>query len=386
MRRRLLSVLLVSLLLHAALLLLLWRMPITPRAPGRSADQAPVDFEIAYLEPRAPSKPDVEPVAPPVRRSPPKTISQVPPPRPPADPTATPAQPPVPPVDRPVSKPSPPSLDPGDSALGLPVPPGNGGTSGKTLRPEDPSLSESVRRAEEEHRVEQRVQAWAQDAAAESRAQRGLPHPYVRQVGEAMRNALDTAKGGTPAALGAPDALQFLFNRYMSAAPDYGKTGTSSVTVPGPSPHQTEKQKELFGNDALWLQGMTQAAETLQNLTNGEPLLSLTLELRQSANGKLLSHQIVQGSSSPRFDAFVLRVVPEALARLGPVPQEALRGRDELRSVWRVEGWPRLPKKVEKFAHLFGTPAMMGIPADPVLQQLAASQPFAFRPRLLRAY
>jgi hypothetical protein len=271
--------------------------------------------------------------------------------------------------------------------VGVPAPPQEA-PGGSTLRPDDPSLSEWARRAEEEHRVKERVERWTEDAAAESRAQRGLPHPYLTQVGEKLRASLDAAPGGTPQALGAPDTLEFLFNQYKGAAEEYGKTGKNSVTVPGLSPRQTERQKELFGNEreSLWLRGMTQAAETIQNMSHGTPLLSLTLELRQAPNGRLLSQRVVQRSSSSKFDAFVLRVVPEALAQLGPVPEPALRGRDELKSVWRIEGWPRLPKNVERWTTLLGTPGGFGVPADPFLKEMAASQHFAFRPRLLRAY
>jgi hypothetical protein len=386
MRRRDLAIaLVVSLLLHAVLILLVWREPVTRRAPVERAGQAPVEIEIAQLAPPKPT-PEKPSATPPARGEAERKRAEVPSREKKEIGTATPpAIPSAPPPEEKGMETARPPLGPRDSVLGVPAPPGEA-PGGTTVRPGDPSLSESARRTEEEARVKERVDAWAEDAAAESRAQRGLPHPYLVQLGEALRATLDSAPGGTPAALGAPDAAAFLLNSYLNAAQEYGKTGKSDVTVPGPSPHQTEKQKELFGDDAQWLRAYTQAAETIQNMSNGAPLLSLTLELRQTPNGRLLSQKIVQRSSSAKFDAFVLRVVPEALARLGPVPEPALRGRDELKSVWRIDGWPRLPKNVERWTSLIGTPAAMGIPADPLLKQLAASQHFAFRPRLLRAY
>jgi hypothetical protein len=259
---------------------------------------------------------------------------------------------------------------------------------GTTIHPGDPSLSEWAKRAEEEVRVKGRVDGWADDAVAEARAQRGLPHPYLTEVGEALRGGLNSADGGTPAALGAPQALEFLFNRYRNAAEQYAKTGDPGAIPSGLAPRQTEKQKELFGNEpgSNWTRAMTQSADTLQNLANGGPLLALTLELRQRPSGEILSGKLIQSSRSAKFDAFVLRVVPEALAGLGPVPGEALRGRSELRSVWQIQGWARLPKNVERAMTLLGAPAVQGIPFDVLSKQLGAHEQFDFRARLLRAY
>jgi hypothetical protein len=385
MRRRNLAIaLVVSLLLHAVLILLVWRVPVTRRVPVERAGQAPVEIEIAQLPPPKPT-PEKPSATPPARGERERKRAEVPSSQKGTGTATPPAVPSAPPPGEKGVEAARPSLVPRDSALGVPAPPGDA-PGGRTVRPDDPSLSELAQRTEEELTVKERLDALAEDAIAESRAQRGLPHPYLVQVGEALRATLDSAPGGTPAALGAPDAAAFLLNSYLNAAQEYARTGKAGVTVPGPSPHQTEKQREIFGDAAQWVRAYTQSAETIQNLSYGAPLLSLTLELRQTTNGRLLSQKIVQRSSSASFDAFVLRVVPQALAKLGPVPEPALRGRDELKSVWRIEGWPRLPKKVERLTTLFGTPGAMGIPADPLLKELAASQHFAFRPRLLRAY
>src|SRR5919106_6029099 len=297
MRRRNLAIaLVVSVLLHAVLLALVWRSPPAPRVPTETEQPAPVEIEIAEAPPLPRTEtPEHRAPVPPARREPARKRAEKP---------SQPATPSLP--DRPEKtvEPAPPSLDPSDSVAGVPVqPPDKPG--GSTVRPDDPSLSEWAQRAEEEHRVKERVEGWAEDAAAESRAQRGLPHPYLTRVGEKLRAALDAAPGGTPQALGAPDTLEYLFNQYKGAAEEFGKSGTSTVTVPGPSPRQTERQKELFGSEseARWLRGMTQSAETIQNLSNGTPLLSLTLELRQAPNGPLLSQRVVQRSSSSKFAA-----------------------------------------------------------------------------------
>jgi hypothetical protein len=128
------------------------------------------------------------------------------------------------------------------------------------------------------------------------------------------------------------------------------------------------------------------ARTRVQNLANGAPLLALTLELRQRPSGQIPSGKVIESSRSAKFDAFVLRVVPEALAGLGPAPGEALHGRSELRSVWRIEGWARLPKNMERAMELLGTPGAMGIPMDVLGKQQAAHEQFDFRALLLRAY
>ena len=261
--------------------------------------------------------------------------------------------------------------------------------AGKTLYPDDPSLSPRAKRAEEEIRVKDRVDGWADDAAAEARVQRGLPHPYLTEVGDALRGGLNSAEGGTPAALGGPRALELLVNRYRNAAQQYARTGNpGDVIPPGLAPRQTEKQNELFGNEggSTWTRAFTQSADTLQLLSHGAPLLALTLELRQRPSGQILSERVIEPSGSAKFDAFVMRVVPLALSGLGAVPHEALHGRSELRSVWRIQGWARLPRKLERAMTLFGAPAVEGIPLDVLTPQLAAHEQFDFRARLLRAY
>jgi hypothetical protein len=394
-RRNLVAAFALSFLLHALLATVLWWSVRPRRRPELTAvHRPPLEIQIIQLPAEKPklvtekqtAKQESATRLPKRRPIPAPTLDAPPPLQPQAErPTGHDA-----PIQRAEEGGTPRALSllPRDRVEELDSPSGED-QRGRTISPDDPSLSGWVKRAEEELRVKQRVDGFAGDAAAEARAQRGLPHPYLTQVREALRGGLNAADGGTPAALGAHQAVEFLFNQYRSAAEQYGKTGGDpGVIQPGLAPRQTEKQKELFGNEpqSEWTRAITQSADTIQNLAYGAPLLAVTLELRQDPSGRMLSERIVEKSASAKFDAFVLRVVPAALAGLGAVPEDARRGGAELRSVWRIQGWARLPKNLERTMTMFGAPAVQGIPMDVIAKQRAAHEQFDFRARLLRAY
>ncbi len=350
--RRLPSALLVSLLLHAVLALLAWRF--AGRDGPRSAT-APRPVSIELVEPSPSPRP--------VPRAPPAVTQKAPPPRTPTkkaqrEPSTPLASAPpggstAPAPDAPVREPPlrPRLLPELPLSAGLPVARGEP-SRGLTLRPGDPELSAEVQRLEGEKRVKDRVEGWAHDALAEARAGTG-GHPYFGEVGAALRSALTHAEGGTPAQFGVPDELERMGQRYGQAMSDYAKTGNPGLAPPGQAPTQGEKQRQLFGEDAKFLQALTQGAQLAQDLRTGKPLLSLTFELRQRSDGHFRHGSILQGSGSPRFDAFVLRVVPGAMEQLGPPPDAVLHGRDEVRSVWRIDGWPAASAREFDFrAHL----------------------------------
>jgi hypothetical protein len=254
---------------------------------------------------------------------------------------------------------------------------------GRTIRPGDPELSAEVQRLEAEKRVKERVDGWANDGLAVARAEGG-GHPYFGEVGNALRSALQHAEGGKPAQLGVGGELERMSERYGEAAADYARTGNPGFAPPGKAPTQGEKQRELFGNDAQFVQALTQAAQLAQDLQTGKPLLTLTFELRQGGDGHYRDGNILKGSGNPRFDAFVLRVVPGAMAQLGPPPDLVLRGRDEVRSVWRIDGWPAYSTREST---LLPTPGAFGLPVDGARKQLRhEALEFDFRAHLLRAY
>lgn len=384
--RRFLPALLLSLLLHGAAWLLLVAGPRTPHAQVR--DEPPIQVTIVDIAPPPPpaqvgAAPKI-PIVPKKRAAgaatrstngsggTPHSVNVPSPPAAPAEGSALASG----------DGPKPLILLPRGASEAVPSEP----SRGRTIHPDDPELSEWVRLAEEEMRVHARVDEWADDAAAEGRAQHGVPHPYAGEVGLALRSGLAGADGGTPGELGGANPAEFMFNRWRRGAEDYARSGNPNVAPSGINPRHSEQLKRIFGDEALGLRLRAQAAETLMDLGHGAPLLSLTLELRQGPDGSVRSQRVVEESGSALFDQFVLRVVPEAVRAAGPPPEELLKGRTELRSLWRIEGWSRLPGKLDDLFSLLGSPAVRGVPLEPLIRQLGAQEQFEFRTRLLRLY
>ncbi len=383
-----------SLALHGALFAWLVSRPPLPRPERPAREASRIEVEVSFVEPRPEPAPDIQ--RPPLRRPPLRREVPTPPPQPEevatADARAGETDVPHAPSAQPRELTRGPTLTPSLEILGGGTEgPGEGGVAlrGRTFRAGegDPYGSEAARREEERFRVHGRVDGWAKDSLAEARAQRGLPHPYIGGVGEALREGLGRAEGGTPAALGAAGAAEFMLRRYADAAAEYTRTGNPGISTPGLAERQSERLKSQFGGEAKFVQALTQAGETSLDLAYGKPLLALTLELRLSRDGKPVSAPaLLQRSGSDAFDAFVLRVIPGALAELGPVPEDALRGQEELRSVWLIEGWASLPPKLNDAMLMYGVPGMMGIGGDVLLKEIASSEQFDFRAKLLRVY
>ena len=273
------------------------------------------------------------------------------------------------------------SLAPGGDFAALP-------SRGHTVYPDDPSLSPEALRAEEEHRVGARVGGWTEDTLAEARAQRGLPHPYFSGVGEAARAGLEREARAQKVGATLIQAAAAFGQRYAEAVESYGKGGNPDLGPPGIAPRLSERTAERFGNEpgAMPLRALVQATELQSDLRHGRPLISLTLELRQSKDRKTQTAAVLQGSSDPKFDAFVLGAWPKAIEEAGPPPVDAFHGQ-ELRSVWAVEGWLGLPRKLDKVLSYLPTPGVYGLPLDAALPAVSGEgYHYEFRARLLRVY
>jgi hypothetical protein len=260
------------------------------------------------------------------------------------------------------------------SAQGLPV---AERPRGETLRPDDPRFSQTTLDAQAKARVTERVDGFAEDELATARAQRGLPHPYFTTVGERARAGLGKLareEGLKPTAERTAFALG---ERYGDAASRYGATGDPGLGPPGQAPRLSEllNQPEQLGPRAL-----AQAAETIADLSQGKPLLSLTLEVSVTKTQLTTMLHITRGSGDSRFDAFVLRSWLTATADAGPPPPEAFRTAT-LRSLWAVEGWQRIKPN----AALDNFPGVMGVSLAKVAA-LARGDGYDFHARLLRVY
>ncbi len=259
---------------------------------------------------------------------------------------------------------------------------------GETVHPDDPRFSPDVVRAETEFRVKKRVTTWAEDGLAEARAQRGLPHPYFSGVGDAARAALDRGAREHGITATSTQFMKSIGKRYADAASSYASTGDPNLGPPGINPRPSEQISARFGNgpEAMGMRMLAQATETQNDLSHGKPLIGLTLELRQFRDGAPLIAVVVQASEDSKFDAFVLETWPKAVAEAGAPPPDAFHG-PELRSIWAVEGWLGLPKKLETALSYLPVPGVGGIGIDKVLPAMTQEgYHYEFRARLLRVY
>lgn len=246
--------------------------------------------------------------------------------------------------------------------------------SGETVYPDDPRLSRAVLDEQTRTRVKARVEGFALDELATARVQSGLPHPYFTVMREAVRaelEALARAEGMHPTAAMVGEALT---ERFYEASSSYAKTGDPNLGPAGlPRPSERLTLPEQAPMRALAL-----AKETMDDLTNGQPLRALTVEVRQPKGPGAATLTVLVTSNDPAFDAFVLRTWHQAMAEVGPPPADASRA-IEVRSVWVIEAWQRIGRGDEYL------PSFMGLPTSR-LMSLAREEGYDFHARLLRAY
>jgi hypothetical protein len=392
-RSRLNSALLISLLLHAALGLWLALHPAAPQPESSPLASEAVTLTWVDVEAETPPSP---------QRSAPKkdTRQRVRPAR--REPASEPAAPAAGEMtddvplaggdDSPLAAHSgqgaPPSLLPKLELAPEGSFPAHSGR-GHTLYPDDPSLSPEVARAVEEKRVRERVGGMMSETLAEARAQRGLPHPYFSGVREALTSGLETEARAQKLGTSLTTVLQKFADHYVDSAESYAKTGNPNLGPPGTTPRQSERLMQRIGQDQdkLGVRGLAQAVETMDDLKLGKPLFTLTLELRQARESGTASALVLKGSGNSHFDQFVLDVWPKAVEQAGRPPADAFHG-PELRSVWAVEGWLRLPKDLERALSYLPRPGVLGVsPLDRIAASLSEEgYRYEFRTRLLRTY
>ncbi|MBS1153121.1 MAG: hypothetical protein H6Q89_4819 [Myxococcaceae bacterium] len=250
---------------------------------------------------------------------------------------------------------------------------------GRTLFPDDPSLTPEAQRAEEQRRVERRVQGFAQDDLAQARAQSGVPHPYFAGVRDCARAELEkrAREEGVKATLG--QFVGGMGHKYGESVRSYGKSGDPDLEASG----NPVKTPDPVGGNQNELSGpMANSGETQLALRRNKPLVSLTLELRQFKDGRPLTAVVIHASGDPKFDALVLETWPSVIAQRGPPPPSAFHS-EELLSIWTVEGWLGIPKKLEAVT----TYLPMPFESDKLLAALSAEGlHYEFRARLVRVY
>jgi hypothetical protein len=402
---------LISVLLHAALLALLWESePVRPPVSAPPSQPPPIVVEVfsSPPEPPAPSPTPLPPPAPPPQQPQPGRRPP-PPPKPAARPPDTlPVPESASPTEPKRSEGAPlaeelkhPSLLPPTPSGGWSVPETAEAPRGRTIYPDDPSLSPEVLKAEEKARVTARVQTFAEDDLATLRVENGLVHPYFSEI----RTSLEKQMENPPLFDGKGNG-QRLVQNYLKAAESYGATGTTgpSRRPPGPigrePPTASERLESISkGNPAHdSMRAFLAAGEAMQQLAEPAPDLVIVLELQQTADGQLRSVQVVEPSGNKAFDTYVLGAVPPALAKLAPPPAQALGVHpDGIRTLWAVEGrvvyLRKLSEMEKKDALYVAAAAGLGVLAgrfDETTGDIyvidVLNPKFVCRPRLLRVW
>jgi hypothetical protein len=251
---------------------------------------------------------------------------------------------------------------------------------GETIHPDDPRFDKDVILAKEKARVTARVQGFAEDVIAQARAEGGLPHPYLVTLGEAGRNGL-TKMAAEKGVRASPElAGKVLGARVQSAVESYGKGGDPNLGKPGREPLLSEKFTQPDQNA---MKALAQSSEFWDQITHGKPLLTLTLELRQTKDNGVKT-TILKASVDPSFDKFVLEAWPQSIAKAGPPPPDAFHA-NELRSIWEIEGWPAKTAFDKAMTYLPET-GVMGVPLTKLIPGAAKGFGYEFRAKLLRVY
>ena len=378
LRSRLTHALLLSVLVHATLFVWLKTRP----APPVSTPQPAAELTLKWVDVVAPQEP-VTPTQP----APAGAKKPLPAKATASAAASTGAEPGRPFVDVPRAEtaPKPFSLVPS-----LTMAPGGDFTveaHGETLRPDDPRFSPEALRADAEKRVTARVTGMVEDELASARAERGLPHPYFSGLRSAGKSGLDQRAREAKMEARGVDVLASIGDRYLDASKSYGKSGNPNLGPPGTTLRASEKLAQASNASELGaLRLLAQATETQNDLSTGKPFLALQLELRQFKDGAVPVVRLMQRSRDARFDAFVMGEWPKSIESAGPPPLDAFHG-PELRSVWQIEGWVRLPKQLQDALSYAPVPGVMGLGADKIAAAVGGvTYHYEFDAKLLRVY
>ncbi|WP_244171390.1 ferrichrome ABC transporter substrate-binding protein [Myxococcus virescens] len=362
-RAQLILMLLVSGLLHAALFAALSESP-SDADRSRRVPPRIVEMDVVYKAPTPPPAPPEPRGAPPPEERPRPPTKKEDPPRHAERPRATatqdsdtplqqessaraeplpsdvaPAGPSEPPalaqdIPRDVSQPQPrPSLEP-QELLGGGLLRSGPPSTGRTLRPgEAPDPKALAARQAEEAR--ERVDGWAQDAAATARASGGATHPYFAKLREGFAKQLVNPP---------PPDLKVLGSRMkreqVDAIARFGKTGSSIAAEP--RDHRLEQRNRMQAA----VEAGRAANMYMVDVTTPVLALAAIVEVWQARDGKLLDLKVIEGSGDPKFDSWAVSQLRDALASAeAPKPGGGLGIRDDgMRSRWRLEEYLGNPR------------------------------------------
>jgi hypothetical protein len=205
---------------------------------------------------------------------------------------------------------------------------------GHTFR-EDPRVRGRSDR-EKAVEAESRIQGWLEDDAAERRVADGRVDPWfgtLRRRFEHDATEPKIAPQGMLAKVGAA-----LVEQYLEDMHRFGATGNPNAAPPPDRP-------AVFPSGATGVSdqlGMLDPANAPINAFGriGQKLsLVAVVDLRQDADGSLLSAEIVVRSGNADFDRYVLDLIPKSMERVPPPPDAGLGFHAKgSHSVWEFAG------------------------------------------------
>lgn len=353
MKRRLKWALVLSLVLHAVLLVV-WRRagPVKPAVRGPEPSTA-VELEIVQAPPVVSEEPAIAPS--PVVKAParakrsPAPAPVVTAPAPLAPPTVAEGAP-----DPQPSSPRSAFLVPRESAVKLPVPEEQE-SKGKTThnRPEELPDPAAVLAYEAEV-VQKRVDGWVHRTLAKSRVDNGVISYYFHD----LRHRLEKVTEEPPPFIepfglkSLPEHGKQAVSAWETAAARYGKTGSAYDEPAGYKElHGVAKSEaEKGGKQAREFAQKMEMGARLRDFGDGkmgEELIAI-VQLKQGSNGALADLSLLQPSSSIRFDAWVMAQAPKALDGLVDPPDSGVGIHAEgMRSVWAFKGRVTYKRKLE---------------------------------------
>ncbi|MFY2562550.1 ferrichrome ABC transporter substrate-binding protein [Corallococcus terminator] len=351
----------VSVLVHAALFFALSRM--RSPAPARPRPTA-TELEIVYLQPKAPvSAPTPRPPeperAPPPRRAErpaediarapegkkkeeqPSAVAEVPgaTSKEPSAVSEAPGvgskeqEPSATPEDAP-TRAAPPTISLVPKGLWGSEPPGKPGQSGTTLRNDGRPPDRRAIAQREAAEAKERVDGWAADASATARAESGAVNPYFTNLQDRFAKKLVNPPSPDLKVLGSR-----LKREQVEATERFGKTGTPFVA------EKRDRRLEQRNRLQAAVEAGRAANMFMMDVTAPVLALATVLEVRQARDGKLLDLKVLEGSGDPKFDAWAVTHLRDALASADAPPESGLGlPENELRSRWRLEEYLGNPR------------------------------------------
>ncbi|NOJ98937.1 ferrichrome ABC transporter substrate-binding protein [Corallococcus coralloides] len=350
-RSQLLLLLVVSGLLHAALLFALWRSPsanVRRRAPSQAVELEIVTRD-ARPTPPVPPVPEKEPRPPrsPARpaeraREKDEAPTQLTERERKKDEAPSPASPgsaaPEPLAEAPSERASPPVRDvplqlepPGLLGGGLLKGPPSTGRTLRNVPGSEPDPKALAAREAEEAR--QKVDGWAHDATASARATGATP-PYFAKLRQGFSEKLVNPPPPDTDVL-----ARRLKREQLEAIERFGKTGTPFA------PEARDVRRETSDRLRAAVEAGRAANVYMMDVT--APILALVaiVEVRQARDGSLIDLQVLEGSGDPKFDKWAVSHLRDALASAEPPTDGGVGIREDgMRTRWRLEEYLGNPR------------------------------------------